>query len=76
MKVVFNVLYFLRAIQCVGHSFPYVAHFIFLRYVWIRTLRAAAASRRATNIATHLPRHMNGKLPGDREVRGAGGGEV
>ncbi len=31
------------------------AHFVFLRYVWIGTQRAALASRRATNLATHLP---------------------
>ncbi len=32
----------------------YVAHFVFLRDVWMRTQRAAVASRRATNLATHL----------------------
>ncbi len=39
----------------VGHSFAYVAHFVFLRDVWIRTKRAAVASRRATNLVNHLP---------------------
>jgi hypothetical protein len=29
--------------------------FVFLRDVWIRTQSAAVASRRATNLATHLP---------------------
>ncbi len=29
------------------HFFAYVAHFVFLRYVWIRTQRAAVASKRA-----------------------------
>jgi hypothetical protein len=39
-----------------SHSSPYVAHFVFLRYVWIRTKRGAVESRRATiNLATHLP---------------------
>ncbi len=38
-----------------GHSFAYVADFVFLRYVWIRTLIAAVASRRATNLANPLP---------------------
>jgi hypothetical protein len=33
----------------------FVAHFIFLRDVWIRTQRVAVASRRATNLATHFP---------------------
>jgi hypothetical protein len=32
-----------------------VAHFVFLRDVWIRTQRVAAASRRAANLATNLP---------------------
>ncbi len=36
-------------LDCVGHSFAYVAHFVFLRDVWIRTQRAAVAKRRATN---------------------------
>jgi hypothetical protein len=43
---VFNILF--------GHSFAYVAHLVFLRDVWIRTQIAAVASRRATNLATHL----------------------
>ncbi len=30
-------------------------YFLFLRDVWIRTQRAAVASRRATNLATHIP---------------------
>ncbi len=46
---------FLAGLECVGHSFAYVAHFVFLRDVWIRTQRVAVASRRATNLATHLP---------------------
>jgi hypothetical protein len=39
--------------------FDYVAHFIFVRDVWIRSQRAAIASRRATNLATHLPNIAN-----------------
>ncbi len=46
---------FFGGLECVGHSFAYVAHFVFLRDVWIRTQRAAVASRRATNLATYLP---------------------
>ncbi len=38
--------------ECVGHFFDYVDNLVFLRDVWIR---AALASRRATNLATHLP---------------------
>jgi hypothetical protein len=36
----------------------YVAHFVFLRDVWIGTQRAAVGSRRATNLATHLPKFI------------------
>ncbi len=35
-----------------AHSFAYVAHFVFLRDVWIRTQRAIVASRRATKLTT------------------------
>jgi hypothetical protein len=45
----------LGGLECVGHSFAYVAHFVFLRDVWIRSQTAAVARRRATNLATHLP---------------------
>ncbi len=43
-------------LECVGYSFAYVAHFVLLRDVWIRTQRTAVASRRATNLANHLPK--------------------
>ncbi len=53
---------FFGGLECVGHSFVYVAHFVFLRDVLIRTQRAAVASRRyqlshssPSNLATHLP---------------------
>jgi hypothetical protein len=49
-----SFLYILMAGYSVGHSFAYVNHFVFLRDVWIRTQRAAKASRRATNLATNL----------------------
>jgi hypothetical protein len=38
------------SLECVGHSLAYVAHFVFLRYVWTQTQRAAVASRCATNL--------------------------
>jgi hypothetical protein len=41
---------FFGGLECVGHSFAYVAHFVFLRDFWIRTQIAAVASRRAINI--------------------------
>jgi hypothetical protein len=40
--------------------FASVAHFVFLRDVWIRTLKAAVASGRASNLATHLPAELLG----------------
>ncbi len=49
------LVYFLGGLECVGHSFVNVAHFVFLKDVWIRTQRAAVSSRCATNLATHLP---------------------
>ncbi len=56
-------VYFFGGLECVGHSFAYVAHFWFLRDVWIRTLSAAVASWRATDLAraTH-PSIQNVKL--------------
>ncbi len=47
---------FFGGIQCIGHFFAYVAHFIFLSDVWIRTHGAAVTSRRNTNLANHLPK--------------------
>ncbi len=44
---------FFGGIECVGHSFSYVAYLWFLRDVWIRTQSAAVASGRATNLDTH-----------------------
>jgi hypothetical protein len=44
----FFCVYFFGGMECVGHPFAYVAHFVFLRR------RAAIATRRATNLATHL----------------------
>jgi hypothetical protein len=51
-------------LQYVGHSFAYVANFVFLRDVWIRTQRAAVASRHAAKfLATHLPNILATNLP-------------
>ncbi len=50
-----DFLYIFWRARCVGHSFAYVAHFVFLRDVWIRTQRAAIACRHVTNLATHPP---------------------
>jgi len=38
----FNLFFIFNGLECVGHSFAYVAHIIFLTDVWIRTQRAAA----------------------------------
>jgi hypothetical protein len=35
----FFSVYFLGGLECVGHSFAYVAHFVFLGEVWIRIQR-------------------------------------
>jgi hypothetical protein len=49
-------LYFLGAPVYWPHFSAYVAHYFFFG-VWIRTQsRAAVASRRATNLPTHLPK--------------------
>jgi hypothetical protein len=42
-------VYFFGGLSVFSYSFAYVALFVFLRDVWIRTQRAAVASRRATN---------------------------
>jgi hypothetical protein len=57
-----SICYFFGGLKCVGHSFAYVAHFVFLRDAWIRTQRAAVAARRATNLATHFP-NLETNLP-------------
>ncbi len=49
-------VYFFGGLECVGHSFDYVAHLWFLRDVWIRTQSMAVASWRATDLATHPSR--------------------
>jgi hypothetical protein len=46
---------FFGGLECAGHSFANVVHFVFLKDVWIRTQTAVVVSRRATNFATHLP---------------------
>ncbi len=50
----FILLLFFGGLKCVGHSFAYVAYFVFFKDVMIRTQRAAVASRCATNLATYL----------------------
>jgi hypothetical protein len=54
-QLIFCCCIFFGGLECVGHSFAYLAHLVFLRDVWIRTQRATVASRRATSLATHLP---------------------
>ncbi len=51
----FLFFYILGGLECAGHSIAYVANVVHLIVVWIRTQRAMVASRRATNLATHLP---------------------
>jgi hypothetical protein len=52
-------VYFFGGLECVGHSFAYVAHLWFLRDVWIRTQSTAVASWRATDLATHPSNYIN-----------------
>ncbi len=47
--------YFLGGLECVGHSFAYIAYFVFSRDVWIRTQRAAVASMPSTDLDAHFP---------------------
>jgi hypothetical protein len=42
----FFYVYFFGGLECVGHSFSYVAHLLFLRDVSIRTQSATVASWR------------------------------
>jgi hypothetical protein len=46
---------FFGGLDCVGHSIAYVAHFVFLGDVCIRTQGAAVACRCVTNLGTYLP---------------------
>ncbi len=55
----FFLCIFLGGLECVGHSFAYVAHYVCLRDVSIRTQRATVTSMRTTYLATHLPRLGN-----------------
>ncbi len=52
----FFCLFFDR-LECAGYSFAYVAHFVLLRDVWIRTQKATvlASALPSTNLATYLP---------------------
>jgi hypothetical protein len=40
---------FFGGLEYVGHSFAYVVHFVFLRYVW-----SCRSKRRTTFLASHL----------------------
>jgi hypothetical protein len=39
-----SFVYVLSRLECVGHSFAYVAHFVFLRDVWIRSFEPSHKS--------------------------------
>jgi hypothetical protein len=49
--IIFDI--FFGGLECVGHSFAYVALFGFLSDVWIRTQSTAVKSWHATDLATH-----------------------
>jgi hypothetical protein len=44
MSQILKLFIFFGGLECVGHSFAYVAHILFLRDVWIRAQRAAVAT--------------------------------
>jgi hypothetical protein len=48
------IIFFFCGLECVGHSFAFVAHFVLFGYVWIRTQSATIASRLAINLSTRL----------------------
>jgi hypothetical protein len=63
---------FFGGLECVVHFLVYVAHFVFLRDVWIQTKKAVVADRRASNLATHLPKlatHLPNLRHGSVRVR-------
>jgi hypothetical protein len=50
---------FFGGLECVGHSFAYVAHYVFLRDVWIRTYVESCCGKQARyqlSFRTHLPK--------------------
>jgi hypothetical protein len=49
---------FFCGIECIGHSFTNRSFCIFEMPAWIRTQRAALASRRATNLAPISPPNL------------------
>jgi hypothetical protein len=57
---IFIFLYFFGELECVGHSFAYVAYFVFLRDVWIRTQRVAVDSKRKQLSCGRSDIHMLG----------------
>jgi hypothetical protein len=57
-KKIFFVFFWRARLRC--HFFAYVAHFVYLRDVWIRTQRAAEQAGALTT--THLP-HLATYLP-------------
>jgi hypothetical protein len=61
IQLILVFVYFFGGLQCVGHSFAFVAHKGILRIVffWIRTQSAALGSGRATNLDhIHHPRKL------------------
>ncbi len=52
IRIFFGI--FFGRLECVGHSFDYVAHFVFLRDVWNRTQKDTVASSCATHFHKKL----------------------
>jgi hypothetical protein len=51
---------FIGGLECVGHSFAYIDHLVFLRDVWIRTQRAAVEQARHPSpyLVSHPPPYL------------------
>jgi hypothetical protein len=41
-------IYFLGGLECIGHSFAYASHFVFLRDVWIQISEQVQSELKAT----------------------------
>jgi hypothetical protein len=47
-------------LECIGHFFAYVVHFLFLGYAWIRTQRAAVATYLPDILIFHFAKNLVG----------------
>ncbi len=50
--------FFIGGLECVGFSFASVAHFVFLRHLWIRTQRASRSNQARYQLSHPSPCHL------------------